>query len=82
MLVLLAGRAAQGALDSDALRLVWYDEFDGAQVDWDKWVVDEGDGCDVNLCDWGNGEKQVWDSYTRGRVGGGGGGMSTPSLKR
>lgn len=59
LLLSLLGRATDAALDVDALRLVWYDEFEGAQLDWDKWVVDEGDGCDVNLCDWGNGEQQV-----------------------
>lgn len=50
---------AEAALDREALELVWYDEFGGGSVDWDKWLVDEGDGCDVNLCDWGNGEKQA-----------------------
>ena len=56
----LLPRAAEAALDQEALELVWYDEFAGGSVDWDKWVVDEGDGCDINLCDWGNGEKQVF----------------------
>ena len=55
----LLPRAAEAALDQEALELVWYDEFAGGSLDWDKWVVDEGDGCDINLCDWGNGEKQV-----------------------
>lgn len=52
-------REAKAALDRDSLELVWYDNFSGASLDWDKWVVDEGDGCDIDLCDWGNGEKQV-----------------------
>lgn len=50
---------AEAALDQEALELVWYDEFSGGSVDLDKWVVDEGDGCDMELCDWGNGEKQA-----------------------
>eukprot|EP00903_Cladosiphon_okamuranus_P018231 g16770.t1 len=57
---LLPPRTAEAALDQEALELVWYDDFAGSSVDWDKWVVDEGDGCDVNLCDWGNGEKQYY----------------------
>ncbi|CAN0567513.1 unnamed protein product, partial [Laminaria digitata] len=56
---LLAGWAAEAALDIESLELVWFDDFVGDSVDWDKWIVDEGDGCDVGLCDWGNGEKQV-----------------------
>lgn len=58
-MLLLLRRTSEAALDAEALRLVWYDEFEGAQLDWDKWVVDEGDGCDVLLCDWGNSEQQV-----------------------
>ncbi|CAN0092643.1 unnamed protein product, partial [Ectocarpus sp. 12 AP-2014] len=51
--------AVEAALVTEDLQLVWHDEFNGVSVDWDKWVVDEGDGCDVDLCDWGNGEKQA-----------------------
>lgn len=51
--------AVEAALVTEDLQLVWHDEFNGGSVDWDKWVVDEGDGCDVDLCDWGNGEKQA-----------------------
>ncbi|CAN0516537.1 unnamed protein product, partial [Scytosiphon promiscuus] len=58
---LLSGWAGEAALDVDALELVWFDDFVGNSVDWDKWIVDEGDGCDIGLCDWGNGEKQVYD---------------------
>lgn len=55
----LVAREANTALDRDSLELVWYDNFSGDSLDWDKWVVDEGDGCDIDLCDWGNGEQQV-----------------------
>lgn len=57
--VLLRSSGVEAALDLEELDLVWQDEFKGGAVDWDKWVVDEGDGCDVELCDWGNGEQQV-----------------------
>ncbi|CAM9477420.1 unnamed protein product, partial [Discosporangium mesarthrocarpum] len=49
---------AGAALNTSELQLVWYDEFMGDAVDSDKWVLEEGDGCDVNLCNWGNAEKQ------------------------
>ncbi|CAM9913045.1 unnamed protein product, partial [Choristocarpus tenellus] len=54
----LLGRRANAALNISELELVWYDEFLGDAVDWDKWSVDEGDGCDIDICDWGNGEEQ------------------------
>lgn len=57
--LLLLGWTVEAAIDQEALELVWYDDFEGSSVDWDKWIVDKGDGCDVGLCDWGNGEEQV-----------------------
>lgn len=38
--------------------LVWHDEFDGTALDSDKWSVQEGDGCDLGICGWGNDELQ------------------------
>ncbi|CAM9195956.1 unnamed protein product, partial [Phaeothamnion confervicola] len=38
--------------------LVFEDEFEGPALDTDKWTYDEGDGCDYNLCQWGNSELQ------------------------
>ena len=38
--------------------LVWSDEFDGAALDTTKWEVQLGDGCDLGICGWGNGEFQ------------------------
>ncbi len=32
------------------------DEFDGAEVDQTRWSFQIGDGCDINLCGWGNNE--------------------------
>ena len=37
---------------------MWQDEFDGDTVDNAKWQFVEGDGCDQDLCGWGNDEKQ------------------------
>ena len=41
--------------------LVWSDEFDGSTLDMSRWSYQIGDGCDINLCGWGNKELQ---SYT------------------
>jgi beta-glucanase (GH16 family) len=38
--------------------LVWSDEFDGTALDGTKWSVMTGDGCDLGICGWGNGELQ------------------------
>lgn len=45
--------------------LVWADEFDGASLDLTKWSYMIGDGCDINLCGWGNNERQY---YKEGNV--------------
>ena len=37
---------------------MWQDEFNGGSVDIAKWQFVEGDGCDEDLCGWGNDEKQ------------------------
>lgn len=42
----------------DDWRLVWADEFDGDVLDTSKWSVQVGDGCDIDLCGWGNNELQ------------------------
>lgn len=36
--------------------LIWEDNFD--TFDTDVWNIDEGDGCDIGLCGWGNQELQ------------------------
>jgi beta-glucanase (GH16 family) len=39
-------------------KLVWSDEFSGTTLDLTKWSYQIGDGCDINLCQWGNNELQ------------------------
>ena len=43
--------------DPHPSKLIWSDEFnvDGAP-DPSKWTYDQGDGCNIGLCNWGNGE--------------------------
>ena len=40
--------------------IVWQDEFDGTTLDLTKWSYQIGDGCDQNLCGWGNNELQSY----------------------
>ncbi len=44
--------------DSGVWTLVWQDEFNGTALDGTKWSVMVGDGCDLGICGWGNGELQ------------------------
>lgn len=48
--------------DLNAYELVWSDEFDGPEIDLDKWSFEIGDGCDHpnGLCGWGNNELQYY----------------------
>jgi beta-glucanase (GH16 family) len=39
-------------------KLVWSDEFTGTALDLTKWSYQIGDGCDINVCQWGNNELQ------------------------
>lgn len=42
-------------------KLIWNDEFDTpGSPDPTKWKYDLGDGCDINLCNWGNGEQAYY----------------------
>lgn len=47
---------------SDDWTLVWSDEFDGSTLDLGKWSYQIGDGCDINLCGWGNNELQWYQA--------------------
>lgn len=40
--------------------LVWSDEFDAVELNEADWNYQLGDGCDIGLCDWGNGEAQFY----------------------
>ena len=46
----------------DGYDLVWSDEFDGEILDESSWTYEIGDGCDRNLCGWGNNELQDYTS--------------------
>ena len=42
------------------MSLVWEENFQGAQLDPNSWTFELGDGCDRNLCGWGNNELQYY----------------------
>ena len=43
--------------DPDPSKLIWRDEFDvDGAPNPAKWGYDLGDGCNIGLCNWGNGE--------------------------
>lgn len=45
-----------------SMTLTWSEEFDGAALDADTWTYELGNGCDKNLCGWGNNELQEYTS--------------------
>jgi beta-glucanase (GH16 family) len=57
-------------LSSQCPKIVWSDEFDGTTLDAAKWSYQIGDGCDINLCQWGNNELQ-WYLQENVQVAGG-----------
>jgi beta-glucanase (GH16 family) len=42
--------------------IVWQDEFEETTLDDSKWSFETGDGCDIDLCGWGNNELQWYQS--------------------
>lgn len=44
------------------LKQTLLDDFTGDKIDSSLWQFDNGDGCDRNLCGWGNNEKQFYQA--------------------
>jgi beta-glucanase (GH16 family) len=62
-LALLAGvGTACLPLAGHAQTLVWQDNFNGPNIDGNKWIYDVGNGCQIGLCGWGNSELQYYTS--------------------
>lgn len=54
---------ADGYITAESIygyELVWQDEFNGNELNLDDYNYEIGDGCDQNLCGWGNNEKQLY----------------------
>ncbi len=45
---------------SEAQTLVWEENFDGTAINPSFWSFEVGDGCNRNLCGWGNNELQYY----------------------
>lgn len=43
------------------MTLVWSDEFDGSQLNLEKWFVESGDGSQYGIPGWGNNELQYYE---------------------
>lgn len=56
----LAANEAEQADSSDMWTLVWSDEFDGDELDTNKWRFQLGTGAEYGLVDWGNNERQYY----------------------
>ena len=48
--------------NSNAQTLVWQEEFNSTSLNTNYWTYDFGDGCERNLCGWGNSELE---NYTK-----------------
>jgi beta-glucanase (GH16 family) len=48
-------------------KLLWSDEFNGNELNTTNWSYQIGDGCDINLCQWGNSELE-WYTSTKDNV--------------
>ena len=60
---LLLGAAAQAAasVSNPAIgQLLWSEEFNGTSVDSSVWTAADGNGCQINLCGYGNAELQYY----------------------
>lgn len=55
----------------DYATLVFSDEFDGSAIDATKWGYDVGNGCEIGLCGWGNGELEYYTEGANATVSGG-----------
>lgn len=42
--------------------LIWEDDFDDSTLNSEKWEMQIGDGCDIQLCGWGNNELQWYQA--------------------
>ena len=51
-------------ISTKAQTLVWEENFDQAAVNPTTWTYDFGDGCERNLCGWGNSELEYYTSRT------------------
>lgn len=61
VLFLASSVVLASAADGQCGAPTFADEFDAMQLDSARWNVVTGDGCELNLCGWGNNEQQVYN---------------------
>lgn len=60
-LLLAASAAASASVTSPVIgKLLWSEEFNGASLDTGLWTASNGNGCQINLCGYGNQELQFY----------------------
>jgi beta-glucanase (GH16 family) len=62
LIILLLIASGLEVITAQCPQLVWQDEFEKPILDANKWSYQFGDGCDINLCGWGNNELQWYQS--------------------
>ncbi|MEL6671301.1 MAG: glycoside hydrolase family 16 protein [Bacteroidota bacterium] len=67
--IILDSQPCEFPTDLSAYELSWSDEFEGTEINRDIWTFEIGDGCDRNLCGWGNNELEWYtDRKANARV--------------
>ncbi|UUZ49476.1 hypothetical protein LP420_04035 [Massilia sp. B-10] len=41
-------------------KLLWSEEFNGSSLDTSRWTATDGNGCQINLCGYGNQELEYY----------------------
>lgn len=60
-LLLAASAAASASVTSPVIgKLLWSEEFNGASLNTSTWTASNGNGCQINLCGYGNQELQFY----------------------
>ncbi len=66
-LLLAASTVASASVTSPVIgKLLWSEEFNGASLDTSLWTPSNGNGCQVNLCGYGNQELQFYSPANLG----------------
>lgn len=66
-LLLAASAAASASVTSPVIgKLLWSEEFNGASLNTTLWTASNGNGCQINLCGYGNQELQFYSPNNLG----------------
>lgn len=60
LLVAAAASASASVTNPTIGKLLWSEEFNGASLDTSLWTASNGNGCQINLCGYGNQELQFY----------------------